>query len=65
MLMFFCSVCIDDKQSHPDEMDMHDAFANCPDCGSRMQTSYARPENATESQLTLEEYNRINGLDNI
>lgn len=64
MLKFFCSICIDDIDAHPESMDMNDAFVTCPGCGSSLQTSYARPKNPTEEQLTLEEYNRLNGLDN-
>lgn len=63
-LMFFCSICIEDRVGHPTSMDADDAYLNCPECGSEMQTTYTRPENPTESMLTIEHYNSINGLDN-
>jgi hypothetical protein len=45
-------------------MDKDIAIGDCDTCGSELQTSWTRPEIATEEQLTLEEYNRIHGLDN-
>jgi DNA-directed RNA polymerase subunit RPC12/RpoP len=63
-LMFFCAICIEDRVGHPTRMDKDDAYLNCPDCSSEMQTTYTRPESPTESMLTLEHYNVINGLDN-
>lgn len=63
-LMFFCSICIEDRVGHPTKMDMNDAYLDCPVCGSEMQTPYTRPHNPTEEMLSLEHYNNINGLDN-
>lgn len=64
MFKFFCAVCIDDFDSHPVELDRHTAMARCPVCNTMNKTSYANPDNPTEEMLTLEEYNRIHGLDN-
>jgi hypothetical protein len=64
MMNFFCSICISDKILHPRYMDKDIAIGDCDTCGSELQTSWTRPEIATEEQLTLEEYNRIHGLDN-
>jgi hypothetical protein len=63
-LMFFCAICVDDFESHPTDMDRHTATAICPVCGASNSISYTTPENPTESTLTLENYNLINGLDN-
>lgn len=64
MLKFFCSICIEDVEAHPEWMDMSDATTHCPQCNSEIQTTYSKPENPTAEQLSLSEYNRINGLDN-
>lgn len=64
MINFFCSICISDKILHPKHMDKNTAVADCDSCGSELQTSWTRPEIATEEQLGLEEYNRIHQLDN-
>lgn len=63
-LMFFCAICIDDFESHPVALDRHTAMATCPTCGSENKVSYTTPENPKESDLTLDSYKVINGLDN-
>lgn len=45
-------------------MDKDIATADCDVCGSELQTSWTRPEVATEEELTIDEYNKIHGLDN-
>jgi DNA-directed RNA polymerase subunit RPC12/RpoP len=62
--IYFCAVCLDNFEAHPVEMDRHTAKGICPRCGSENRVSYANPENPTEDMLTLEHYNKINGLDN-
>ena len=64
MINFFCAICMDDKYLHPKYLDKDNATADCDTCGAELQTSWTRPEVATDDQLTLEEYNRIHGLDN-
>jgi len=64
MINFFCAICIDDKILHPKSLDKDIAIADCDTCGSEPQTSWTRPEVATDEELTIEEYNRIHGLDN-
>lgn len=61
-LLFFCSICIEDRVGHPTKMDIDDAYLNCPVCGSEMQTTYTRPPNVTPEMLTLEYYKQINNL---
>jgi DNA-directed RNA polymerase subunit RPC12/RpoP len=63
MLKFFCSICIEDVELHPESMDMSDAIAHCPSCQSEIQTTYAKPENPKKEDLSIENYNVINGLD--
>jgi hypothetical protein len=64
MLNFFCSICIDDRIQHPEQIVPDFAYATCAECGSKMDTTYTRPEAPTEQMLTLEAYNEIHGLDN-
>jgi hypothetical protein len=64
MINFFCAICIDDKILHPKYLDKDTATADCDTCGAELQTSWTRAEVATDEELTLEEYNRIHGLDN-
>lgn len=64
MINFFCSICISDKILHPKYLDKNVATANCDTCGSELQTSWTRPEVANDEELTLDEYNRVHGLDN-
>lgn len=63
MLKFFCSICIEDVDAHPETLDMDNGYATCPVCGTGMETSYARPMQPTEEMLTLEHYNFINGIE--
>ena len=63
MLNFFCSICIEDRVMHPEEIVPDFAYASCPNCNSRMDTTYTRPEAPTEEMLTLDAYNKIHGLD--
>lgn len=63
MINFFCAICIDDKILHPKSLDKDIAIADCNTCGSELQTSWTRPENAEENMLTLEYYNQIHGID--
>lgn len=64
MLKFFCSICIDDKELHPDRIDIDNAYATCPSCGTNLIEGYARPKNPTDHTVTTEYYNELHGLDN-
>ena len=64
MINFFCSICISDKILHPKYLDKDVTKADCDTCGSELQTSWTRPEVAKEEELTIDEYNRLHGLDN-
>lgn len=61
MLLFFCSVCIDDVESHPSDIQGENASANCPQCNSVIQTTYNLPEGSNEYQ-NINHYNQLNGL---
>lgn len=64
MIKFFCAVCIEDIDLHPEEMCMTCCVATCPKCGIKLRSLYARPENPTEQMLGLEAYNDFHKVDN-
>ncbi len=62
--MFFCVVCVEDVELHPTDMCNNCCIAVCPECGTKLRTQYARPENPTEEMLGLSAYNEFHGVDN-
>lgn len=63
MFKFFCAVCIDDKDLYADRVDMTNAYAICPDCGTQLMESFARHNGITEEDMTTVAYLSNNGLD--
>ena len=62
--MFFCNICVEDVELHPIEMCQSCCIGICPECGTRMRTLYARPENPTPDMLGIDAYNQYHELDN-
>lgn len=56
MIKFFCAVCVEDMDLHPEEMCMTCCSATCPNCGTKLRSLYARPENPNEEDLGIDAY---------
>jgi hypothetical protein len=63
MFKFFCSICIDDKELYAEGLDLANAYAICPDCGTVLKEGFARHEGITEEDMTTDSYFLNNGLD--
>ena len=61
MFLFFCSVCIDDVEIHPTNIQGENATANCPKCNVLIQCAFNLPEGTLEYQ-NINHYNQIHGL---
>lgn len=64
MFRFFCAVCIEDKELYAESLDMNNAYAVCPDCGSVLKEGFSRHTGITEQDMTTESYFNNHGLDN-
>lgn len=62
MFKFFCSVCIEDREMFATELDSNFAYANCPDCNTRLKEGYSRHLEITDEDMTTEAYNQLHGL---
>lgn len=56
-------MCIDDKELYAEGLDMDNAYAICPDCGTVLKEGFARHSGITEEEMTTDSYFSNNGLD--